>query len=81
MPSGIFLVIITGKNISEDTQEMPQSRSTTFPRHQKKERWGINKDKTNTAFEITEFWCTSELQMYIRSIYKKKKKENTKQSI
>ena len=25
-------------NISEDTQEIPQSRNTVFPRHQKKER-------------------------------------------
>ena len=34
------------KNISEDMHEMPQQKSTTFPRHQKKERWGTNKDKT-----------------------------------
>ena len=26
------------ENISEDTQEMPQSRSAVLPRHQKKER-------------------------------------------
>ena len=32
-------------NISEDTQEMPQSRGTAFPRHQK-ERLETNKDKT-----------------------------------
>ena len=31
------------KNIREDTQEMPQSRNTGFPKHQKKGRWGANK--------------------------------------
>ena len=37
------------KNINEDTQEMSQSQSTTFPRHQKKERLGANNDKTNAT--------------------------------
>ena len=29
---------------------MPQSRSTVFLRHQKKERWGIINDKTNDTY-------------------------------
>ena len=33
--------------ISEDTQDTPQSGSTTFRRHQKKDRQGTNNDKTN----------------------------------
>ena len=41
------------KRLSEDTQEMPQSWSTTFPRFQKKERQGIRNDKTITTYEIT----------------------------
>ena len=41
------------KNISTDTQEMRQSRSTAFPRH-KKERWGTNKDLTNSTYEVTD---------------------------
>ena len=32
---------------SEETQEMPESRSTVLPRHQKKDRWERNEDKTN----------------------------------
>ena len=31
--------------LSEDTQEKPHSRSTAFPRHQKKERREANKNK------------------------------------
>ena len=38
-------------NIREDTQEMQLSRSKSLPRHQKKERLGTNKDKTNTISE------------------------------
>ena len=30
-------MILGSKNVSEDKQKMPQSRSTTFPKHQKKE--------------------------------------------
>ena len=41
-PSKLFLYELTpfseGKNISEDTKEMPQSRSTALPRYQRKER-------------------------------------------
>ena len=37
------------ENISENTQEKPQSRLTALPRHKKKERWGINNDKTTDA--------------------------------
>ena len=42
------------KNINEDIQKMPQSRSTTLPRKQKKERWETNKDSTNATYEITD---------------------------
>ena len=41
-------------NISEDTREMPQSQNTAFPRHQKKEGWGSNNDKTNVIYETTD---------------------------
>ena len=41
------------QNISEDIQKMPQSRNTALPRHQRKERWGTNKDTTNVTYEIT----------------------------
>ena len=40
-----WLVDGTKTILSEDTQEMPQSRSTTFPSF-KQETWGINEDKT-----------------------------------
>ena len=33
---------------------MPQTRQTALPRHQKKERWGTNKDNTNTTYETTD---------------------------
>ena len=36
------------KNICEDTLEMPHSR-----KHQMKERWGTNKNKTNATYELT----------------------------
>ena len=39
--------------ISKHTQEMPQLRSTAFPRHQKKERW-TNIDKTNATYVSTD---------------------------
>ena len=41
-------------NISEDTQKTPQSRSTALPRHQMKERWETNNDKTNATYETTD---------------------------
>ena len=37
-------------NINEDNQEMPQSRSTALPKHQKKRRWGTNNDKTVATY-------------------------------
>ena len=39
------------KHIRKDTQEMPQLRSTTLPRHQMKESWGTNYDKTNVTWK------------------------------
>ena len=49
-----FWYVTPERPISEDTQEMPQSRNTVLKRHQKKERWGTNKDRTNSTFETTE---------------------------
>ena len=40
----------------ENTKAMPQLPSTTFPRHQKKAKWGTNNDKTNTAYEVIGAW-------------------------
>ena len=45
---------ILHKNISEDIQEMPQSQSTSLPRHEKKDRWGTNNDKTNSIYEAKD---------------------------
>ena len=42
------------RDTSDDAQEMVQPRSTAFLRHQRKERCGTNKDKTNTSYEATE---------------------------
>ena len=45
---------------------MPQLKSTAFPRHEKKARWGINNGKTNATHEFTdtkkkkELWTTRE---------------------
>ena len=58
------------KNISEDTQETPQSRTTSLLRHQKEERLGTNNDKTNGTYEATD----AQRKNCIR---KKKKKKKT----
>ena len=53
----IFMRKEKQKNISEDILEMPQWRITAFPRHQREEKWGTNKDKTITKtclFKYTE---------------------------
>ena len=47
-------LIFRNKNISQGTLELPQSRSTALPRHQKKERWGTNKEKTIATYETTD---------------------------
>ena len=39
------------QTISENNQEMPQSRSIALPMHQTKERWRTNKDAQWTATE------------------------------
>ena len=39
------------KSISQDTQKIPQSRSTAFLRHKK--RWGTKIDKGNATYETT----------------------------
>ena len=39
------------RNISEDTQKMPQTRSTALPWHEKKERKQTNKDNTYASHE------------------------------
>ena len=41
------------KNLSEVTQEMPQSRSTVLPSHHRKARLGNIKDKTEASYETT----------------------------
>ena len=41
-------------NMSEDTEEMLQSRNTDIQRHQKKERGGKHNNKTNATYETTE---------------------------
>ena len=43
-----------GKKESEDTLEVPQSQSTAFPRHERKEREETNEDTTNATYEITD---------------------------
>ena len=50
--ASIHLNNIYTKTISEDTQEMPQLRST-FPRHQQKKRYWTNNYKTNATYETT----------------------------
>ena len=57
--------MLLSKNISEATEEIPQSRSTappshppththSYPEHQKKERRWTNNDKTNATHETAE---------------------------
>ena len=41
------------------TQEVPQSQSTSFLRHQKEGRWETNKDKTNATYETISKTCKS----------------------
>ena len=43
--SYIVVMKVNCKNVNEDTQGMPQSRSTALQGHQKKERLGIIKIK------------------------------------
>ena len=38
------------KNVSENIQEMPESRSTVFSSDQKKVGWGTNNRKTNDKY-------------------------------
>ena len=40
------------ENISEGTQEMPQSQSTALSKHQMKKRW--EKIKTDVTYETTD---------------------------
>ena len=37
-------------------KEMPRSQNTANPRHQKKELYEINNDKTNVTYETTNAW-------------------------
>ena len=72
-------------------QEMPQSRSLSFLRHQKKDRWGINNDKQGTQKNKRKkdaFWnhrrtnkeknCNkgTALERLVKKKKKKKKKKN-----
>ena len=43
-------------------QKMQQSWSTALPRHQKKERWRTNNDKTNATYETIETQTQKQLQ-------------------
>ena len=45
-------------------QEMPQWRSTAFPRHQKKGIWGTNNDKTNASYETTDERTITKTRLY-----------------
>ena len=45
-------ILTSLKNISDDTQEMPQFRNTTLPRYQKKEKWGTR--RTNATYETAD---------------------------
>ena len=38
------------KTVNEDTQELPESQNTVFPKHRKKKSWRTNKYKTNTMY-------------------------------
>ena len=42
------------KNMSEDTQYMPQSHYTSLPRFLKMERLGNSKDTKNATYETTD---------------------------
>ena len=53
LPNANISKLKSSRNMSNDNQEMPQPRSTGFPRHQKKERWGTNTDKTNATYRNT----------------------------
>ena len=39
--------------MNKDTQEMPQSWTTAFPRRQKKDRWGTNNNKANITYKTS----------------------------
>ena len=39
--------------LSNYSKEIPQSRSTAFPRHQRKKRWRTNQVTTNAIYEFT----------------------------
>ena len=41
-------------NISNNTQAIPQPRKTIIPRHQRKERFRINKDRTNAIYKTVD---------------------------
>ena len=59
MPLSLYMgkIKFVFKTMSEDTEEIPQSRSITLPKHQKKERKGINKDKINAIYSTTGALC------------------------
>ena len=40
--------------MNEDTLKTQQLRNTTLPMHQKNERWGTYKDKTNVTFKTAD---------------------------
>ena len=52
--TAVKLKDIEVKTSSEHTEEMPQSRSTDFPGHQTKEKWGTHNDETNAQYATTD---------------------------
>ena len=49
-----LILKMKSKYIGEDSQNKPQSGTPAFQRHQTKDRWGTNNDKTNATYETTD---------------------------
>ena len=52
------------KNITENTQEMPESRNTAIPRDQTKERSGTNNDKKKNKRQL---WNLQTIKQNVRA--------------
>ena len=55
-------------NIIEDTQEIPQTRRTALPRHQKEERLGTNNGKTYVTNDTMDAHTTARYRL-IKNAY------------
>ena len=53
------------KNISEETQEMPQTRSTAFPRHKKKSLGAISPLFHDFSYLLLEFRVKNRDKIFI----------------